>query len=119
MREFLLDLKTEPFDSLYFWHDSDGDACAGTLTLKDRGEELPGSSLGKLYDILIFPIKNPPDVDRFKSILISPLEYISRMLDSGFSGLTTIATTTTDDFMASVQTLIIDSKGEKCLNDLL
>lgn len=103
MKEFLRIFENKNFDGLNFFRNDDGDIEVGGFNFKTFGEKLPGSEMGDLYDIIIYSesaLENDPE--RFKAILISPLEYISRMMNDGFLGIVSKATTTSEDFMNEI-----------------
>lgn len=104
MREFLRPLKTEKFDGLNFFRNDDGDLEVNGFSYKEPGTKQQGSVMGDMYDIIIFPEEPPKMPERFKAILISPLDYISRLLDDGFLGVVARATTTSDEFMDNIET---------------
>lgn len=92
-------LRTKPFDGINFYRNDDGDLEISSFEFKDPGEMLPGSSSGDLYDIILFPEDPPKMPEKFQAILISPIDYISNMLDNGFLGIVAKATTTSNEFM--------------------
>ncbi len=102
MREFLRTLKNENFDGLNFYRNHKGDLEVDGFSYKNPGEKLVGSEMGDLYDIIIFPEDPPKMPERFKAVLISPLDYISRMIDTGFLGVVAKATTTSDAVLEDV-----------------
>jgi hypothetical protein len=102
MREFLQTLKNENFDGLNFYRNHEGDLKVDGFSYKNPGEKLVGSEMGDLYDIIIFPEEPPKMPERFKAILISPLDYISTMIDTGFLGVVAKATTTSDTVLEDV-----------------
>lgn len=99
MKEFLLPLKNKEFDGLNFYRNKDGNLEIDGFGYKNPGEKLPGSEMGDLYDIIVFAEDPPKMPERFKAILISPLDYVSRMIDDGFLGIVAKATTTSDTVM--------------------
>jgi hypothetical protein len=112
MREFLRILKNENFDGLNFYRNQTGDLEVDGFSYKNPGEKLAGSEMGDLYDIIIFPEDPPKMPERFKAILISPLDYISRMIDSGFLGVVAKATTTSDGILEDVFEHMSDRAAE-------
>lgn len=102
MKEFLQNLKYKEFHGLNFYKNQNGDLTVDGFEFKNFGEKLPGSSMGDLYDIIIFQEEPPKVPERFKAILISPLHYVSRMIDDGFLGVVAKATTTSDKFMGEI-----------------
>lgn len=103
MREFLRPLKSKEFDGLNFFRNDDGDLEVNGFSYKDPGVNQEGSVMGLMYDIIIFPEEPPKMPERFKAILISPLDYISRLIDDGFLGVVARATSTSDSFMDNVE----------------
>jgi hypothetical protein len=102
MREFLRNLENRDFHGLNFYRNQKGEISVDGFEFKNFGEKLPGSEMGELYDIIIFPDDPPKEPERFKAILSSPLHYISRMIDDGFLGIVAKATTTSDKFMGEI-----------------
>lgn len=92
-------LKTEPFDGINFYRNDDGDLEICGFKYKDPGEKISGNSSGDLYDIIIFPEDPPKMPEKFQAILISPIDYITNMLDNGFLGLVAKTTTTSNEFV--------------------
>ena len=99
MSEFWQILKSEPFDGINFYRNDDGDLEICGFQYKNPGEKLPGSSIGELYDIIIFLEEPPKMPEKFQAILTSPIDYISNMLDNGFLGLVAKTTTTSAEFV--------------------
>jgi hypothetical protein len=92
-------LRTKTFDGINFYRNEDGDLEIGSFQYKDPGEKLPGSSSGDLYDIIIFPEDPPKMPEKFQAILISPIDYITNLIDNGFLGLVAKTTTTSSSFI--------------------
>lgn len=92
-------LKTEPFDGINFYRNDDGDLEISAFQYRMPGEKIPGNSSGDLYDIIIFPEDPPKMPEKFQAILISPIDYITNMLDNGFLGLVAKTTTTSNEFI--------------------
>lgn len=99
MKEFLRPLKDKNFDGLNFYRNKDGNLEIDGFGYKNPGEKVGGTELGDYYDIIIFPEDPPKMPERFQAILISPLDYISRMMDDGFLGIVAKATTTSNTIM--------------------
>lgn len=100
MKEFLLPLKNKDFDGLNFYRNEDDNIEINGFGYKNPGEKVGGTDLGDFYDIIIFSEDGPPKMpERFQAILISPLDYISRMIDDGFLGIVAKVTTTSDTIM--------------------
>lgn len=102
MKEFLRSLQNKEFHGLNFYRNEKGQLSVDGFEFKNFGEKLPGSEIGELYDIIIFPEDPPKMPERFKAILTSPLHYVSRMIDDGFLGVVAKATTTSDKFMGEI-----------------
>lgn len=99
MSESLLQLKTENYDGINFYINDDGDTEIDVFCYKEPSEKVEGSSMGDMYDIIIFQEDPPKMPERFKAILISPTHYVSRMIEDGFLGVVARATKTSDAFM--------------------
>lgn len=99
MNESFLQLKTENYDGINFYINDEGDTEVDVFCYNEPSEKVEGSSMGDMYDIIIFQEDPPKMPERFKAILISPAHYVSRMIDDGFLGVVAKATKTSDAFM--------------------
>lgn len=95
-------LKTKPFDGINFYRNENGDLEISSFQYKDAGTNLLGSSIGDMYDIILFPEDPPKMPEKFQAILISPLDYIENMLDNGFLGVVARTTTTSQEFITDI-----------------
>lgn len=102
MREYLLPLKNKPFDGINFYRNAEGELEVSAFNYRTPGENIGGNETGEYYDIIIFPEEPPKMPERFQAILISPLHYISRMIDDGFLGVVAKVTKESDNFMCDV-----------------
>jgi len=102
MKEYLQPLKNKNFDGINFYFNEKGDFEVSAFNYKNPGEKVTGSVAGDMYDIIIFQHEPPKLPERFQAILISPLHYISRMIDDGFLGVVAKMTTTSDNFMTDI-----------------
>jgi hypothetical protein len=103
MKEFLRIFEGKNYDGLNFHRNDEGFLAVDSFLLKNFGQKLPGSEIGELYDIIIYNDgRVEEDPERFQAILISPLHYISRMMDDGFLGVVAKATTTSEIFMEDI-----------------
>lgn len=93
MKEFLQHLKNNDFDGLNFFRNGDGDLEINGFDYKNPGEKVGGTELGDLYHIIVFPEDPPKMPELFDAILISPVHYVSRMIDDGFLGVVSKVTT--------------------------
>lgn len=69
-------------------------------SLEDPGEKKEGSKLGDFYEIFIFRKDkkgNPIDLDHFRAILVCPMEYTSGLISSGWYGLISRWTSTSEE----------------------
>jgi hypothetical protein len=105
-------LKTEPFDGINFYRNEDGDLEICGFQYKDPGVKLLGNSNGDMYDIIIFPEDPPKMPEKFQAILISPIDYITNMLDNGFLGLVAKTTTTSAEFVDDAFTSLSERTAE-------
>ena len=99
MKDYLLPLKNKGFDGINFYRNEKGDLEISAFNYKTQSENIGGNEMGDYYDIIIFPEEPPKMPERFQAILISPLDYISRMIDDGFLGLVAKVTKNSDNFM--------------------
>ena len=65
----------------------------------EAGEPVDGSAMGEMYHIMLFrdhkeDEEKYDDVDCFEAILVSPSEYIARLIPAGFYGVVGRKTTT-------------------------
>lgn len=102
MSESFLQLKINEFDGINFYR-NDENIEVDSFQYTEPFVKLEGSSMGDLYDIIIFPESPPKMPERFKAILISPIHYVERMVKDGFLGVVAKATTTSDEFMDEVE----------------
>jgi hypothetical protein len=112
MNESWLALRTEPFDGINFYRNEKGELEICSFEYNDPGEKIPGNSMGELYDIIIFseePLKMP---EKFQAILVSPIDYVTNMMDNGFLGLVAKARTNSSDFINSAFEAFNESMSE-------
>jgi hypothetical protein len=102
MSEYWQALKTKTFDGINFYRNDNGDLEISSFQYKDAGTNLLGSSIGHMYDIILFPEDPPKMPEKFQAILISPLDYIENMLDNGFLGVVARTTTTSQEFITDI-----------------
>jgi hypothetical protein len=102
MSEYWQALKTKTFDGINFYRNDNGDLEISSFQYKDAGTNLLGSSIGDMYDIILFPEDPPKMPEKFQAILISPLDYIENMLDNGFLGVVARTTTTSQEFITDI-----------------
>ena len=102
MKEYLLPLKNKDFDGINFYLNEEGDLEISAFHYKNPGEKQGGNEMGDFYDIIIFSPEPPKMPERFKAILISPLHYVSRMIEDGFLGVVAKVTKNSDNFMDDV-----------------
>jgi len=105
-------LKTESFDGINFYRNDDGDLEICGFQYKNPGEKLPGSSIGELYDIIIFSEDPPKMPEKFQAILASPIDYITNLLDNGFLGLVAKTTTTSNEFVTDAFNALCERTAE-------
>ena len=79
--------KITDYDTIFFVpnpdSENDGEVKVEIANYKDGGEKIGGSTMGDLYEIIIFRMDeeyNVIDLDKFEGILIEPREYVSRMI---------------------------------------
>lgn len=105
-------LRNENFDGINFYRNEVGEIEITSFHYKMPGEKTGGTSIGDLYDIVIFPEDPPKMPEKFKAILSSPLDYIENMIDNGFLGMVSKVTTTSDEFFDVVFDAICENAEE-------
>jgi hypothetical protein len=92
------------YDGVDFYRIDNQSINISAFKLIKTGNKKDGSPMGDLYDIIIFPdvSKKPSLPERFQAILTSPVDYVERMVESGFLGVVVRATDTSDDYMKEV-----------------
>ncbi len=98
-------LKDDPFDAFFFLPGEKEDTVhLESVTYKNPGEKVGGSSLGDEYHIILFRESEEGelvDIEQFSAVLIDPATYISRMLSIDWFGILAKMTTTSDKFIQS------------------
>lgn len=107
--EELKALRNGDYDGFMFMRSDDGNLAIKAFEFNDPGQKLPGSSMGDLYDIIVTPQDLSEKPDRFKAILISPVDYLNRMFDDGFFGVICRATTKSDKAMNENYTSMVEA----------
>lgn len=100
MLPFLEEIKDENFDCITFLPGKQqGELKLEGGTYFEKGEEIT-SNMGCIYHINIFKQKNDDSVefDCFEATLTDPLVYISHIIKSGFYGVVSKKTTTSEEF---------------------
>jgi hypothetical protein len=97
MKEFLHILKGKDFDGLNFYRNEDGLHEVTGFEYRKDGEKIGGTEMGDLYHIIIFQEEPPKMPELFEAILVSPLHYVSRMMEDGFLGTVSKVTTTSHE----------------------
>ena len=87
------------FDAIFFvpHPEEDDQVKIEASKYKDPGEKLDGSSMGDMFDIILFRMNEEEDIidlDRFEGILIEPRVYLSRMIKEDWYGMIARKTTT-------------------------
>jgi hypothetical protein len=101
-KEILDELQKVKYDFISFLSGEKKDSIAIMASdYSDAGEPVGGNDLGEMYHILLFrDHKDDPekydDVDSFEAILVSPSEYIARLIPAGFYGVVGRKTTTSE-----------------------
>jgi hypothetical protein len=102
MLEYLKPFKEANPDAFYFLPGENNKIVLESLTYKDFGDKIGGSKLGDEYHIILFKEDaegNMSGLEMFDAVLVSPYEYISRMMPEGWLGLIAKKTTTSYDFV--------------------
>jgi len=88
------------YDAITFVPNLDGEE--GTVKVdvsqyRDKGESLDSSSMGDMFDIIIFRMTDEydmTDLERFQGILVDARVYVSRMIKENWFGMVSRKTTT-------------------------
>lgn len=96
MKEFLHKLKDKKFDGLNFYRNQEGLHEVSGFDYKKPGEKVGGTKLGDYYHIIVFQEEPPKMPEKFEAILVSPLHYVSRMMEDGFLGTISKVTTNSE-----------------------
>lgn len=104
MLDVLLPLKNEELDIITFFSTDDETIRVEGHNYKDFGESLDTSTMGLMYHIVLVKdhmedAKKYDQFDQFEAILVSPLDYISRMINEGWYGVVAKKTTTSQKFV--------------------
>ena len=86
--------KEENSDVFKFHYDERGNHVVSSFSYKEKGQKVTGTNLGDLYEIIIVPQRPVKERERLTGILVSPMQYIKRLLEDGFVGFVGKATTT-------------------------
>jgi hypothetical protein len=89
------------YDTIFFvpHEEEDDQVHVNVAKYKEHSEKIGGSSMGDLFDIIIFRMNEEDeitDLDRFEGILVDPRVYVSRMIKEDWFGMVTRKTTTSD-----------------------
>ena len=95
------------YDTIFFVpHPEDDDQVKIEIAqYKKPGEKVGGSTMGDLYDIILFRLDEEydmHDLDRFDAILVDPREYVSRMVKSDWYGMVSRKTSTSGEMANGV-----------------
>ena len=102
------------YDAIFFvpHPENDDQVKIEAAVYKEPSEKIGGSSMGDLFDIILFRLDEDDvvtDLDRFDGILVEPRTYISRMIKEDWYGMvsrkTTISNRITDKVFANWQEL--------------
>ena len=109
-----MNLNNKEYDGFNFYREDEETVNISAFKLPDPGIKKEGSPMGDLYDIIIFNdvLENPSLPERFEAILISPIDYVERMVKDGFLGVAVKSSTTSGKFMETVFT-----ESEKYINE--
>jgi len=106
--EHIRELTERPYDGFIFspHEDLDEHTHIETFTYKDPGENLGGSKLGKLYEIVFMDHNENGELeitdDGFDAILSDPVIYLEHLVKCGLFGVIGRKTTTSDIFFDSI-----------------
>ena len=101
-KEILDEIGNVKYDFITFLSGEKKDSIAIMASdYNEAGEPVGGNAMGEMYHIMLFrdhktDEESYDDVDSFEAILVSPSEYIARLIPAGFYGVVGRKTTTSD-----------------------
>ena len=103
----------EPFDAFFFLPGENKNTVhLEGATYKEPGEKIGGSSMGDSYHVILFKAAEDGqlvNIDRFNAIFVDPVVYMSGLIESGWFGILTKMTTTSEKFINSTFAKLTDS----------
>jgi len=102
MTESWLALMSDEYDGINFFRNDEDEIEIVSFQFKESGDKIGGTSIGDLYDIMIFPEHPPKMPEKFQAILSSPIDYIYNMIDNGFLGVISKVTTSSEKVVEEV-----------------
>lgn len=92
--------RDRPMDGIQFFK-LDDEYSVSTFTYNNKGEKIEGSVMGDFYHIIVIPnmAESIQDLEKTEAILSSPLHYVERLINDGFSGVVAKVTTTSEEVM--------------------
>ena len=101
-KEILDHLKDKEYDFISFLSGDKKDSVEIIASdYNKRGKSVDAGTMGEMYHIMLFRDHKEDedcydDVDSFEAILVSPSEYIARLIPAGFYGVVGRKTTTSN-----------------------
>ena len=100
----LQEISKTKYDFITFLADDDNNVEIASSCFKEPGEYAEGSSMGSLYQIVLFKDHKDDEnkyehLDNFEAILCDPTEYISQLLPQGWYGIIAKKCTYSDDLI--------------------
>lgn len=93
-------LKEEKCDAITFVPNpgNNDETIVTGLTYREKGETIGSSSMGDLFEIILFSENEEEfyDNDQFQAILVCPYTFSERMMNAGHFGMIARKTTTSD-----------------------
>ena len=101
---------SENVDGISFYRVDEKNIKIEGFEIKELGIKNPGSTMGDLYDIVIFADNTikPFLPERFQAILISPIDYVNRMIENGFLGTVVKSTDKSEEFVDTLYDRIVN-----------
>lgn len=109
-------IKEEKCDAITFLPSTDDhtETTITGLTYKDKGETIGASSIGDLFEIILFR-ENEQEYygnEQFEAILVCPYTYSEKMLNDGHFGMIARKTTTSETVVAPFRNSINQLIGD-------
>lgn len=109
-------IKEENCDAITFLPDpnKNEDTVIQGLTYKDKGQSVGCSSLGDLFDIILFRENEETFYgnEQFEAILVCPYTYSEKMMNDGHFGMIARRTTTSPEVVEPFRMKINDLIGQ-------
>jgi hypothetical protein len=107
------DVKLQDYDGISFYHDKAKYNCL-LFHYDDQSEKYPGSSLGDMYQIMLYKETDGElyDIDFFEAILIDPMTYVMGLIKHDWCGIVGLKTEKSGAYFQEVIELLNNEDEE-------